>query len=126
MGHYGVTQEKFVDRITNREDNILKRDLIKEVVKMYNDEIRKALMDGEKVNIGGVGSIIPKIHVPRCYCLPTNANNEITPYIGAYFHKNRKFKDEINGKLKKNIADTGKVELNNGMPPLPQNSGLEN
>ena len=127
MAYKGVTQEEIVRRIYEREDNIyLKKEAIRDFASMYNEEIRKALMDGERVYIKNVGSITPKIR--RCnsgYQLPTvsDADEEFLPYIDVRFHNNRKFKEAITGKLRKNLINNRKLELSNGKPDIPR--GME-
>ena len=55
-------------RICNREDNIydkkiVTKQLITNILLMYMDECRKALAEGERIDISKVGSIIPEVKV---------------------------------------------------------------
>lgn len=63
---------KMAKRIYNREDNvynkkIVTQKLITDILLMYMDECRKALAEGERIEISKVGSIIPevKVHIQR-------------------------------------------------------------
>ena len=51
LGKDGLNTTKMAGRILNREDNIYKKEIIYDVLKMYIDEIQKALMKGERVLI---------------------------------------------------------------------------
>jgi len=48
-------------RIYKCEDNQYKESMIKEILNMYADEIHKAVIDGERVFIPKVGTIIPQV-----------------------------------------------------------------
>lgn len=55
-------------RIYNREDNVYNKKVITKIFLMYIDECRKALAEGERIEIAKVGSIIPevKVHLGNC------------------------------------------------------------
>ena len=71
-----LTAYKMAKRIFNREDNVydkkvITKQLITNILLMYMDECRKALAEGERIEISKVGSIIPevKVHIGN-YNLP--------------------------------------------------------
>lgn len=57
---------KMAKRICDREDNIynkklINRQVVTDILRMYMDECRKALIDGERIEITKVGTIIPEV-----------------------------------------------------------------
>ena len=63
-----VSAYKMAKRIYNREDNVydkkvITKQLITNILLMYMDECRKALAEGERIEISKVGSIIPEVKV---------------------------------------------------------------
>ncbi|MCM1258287.1 MAG: hypothetical protein NC307_10615 [Roseburia sp.] len=61
-----LTAFKMAKRICDREDNIynkkvINRQVVTDILLMYMDERRKALIDGERIEISKVGTIIPKV-----------------------------------------------------------------
>lgn len=48
-------------RIQNREDNLYSGNVISNVLKMYMDECKKSLLKGERIQITGIGTIIPEV-----------------------------------------------------------------
>ena len=59
--YQGLTVNQMAGRILHREDNTYKKEIIKRILDMYADEIYKAMLNGERVQISGVGTIIPEI-----------------------------------------------------------------
>ena len=63
-----LTAHKMAKRIYDREDNvynkkIVTQKLITDILLMYMDDCRKALAEGERIEISKVGSIIPEVKV---------------------------------------------------------------
>ena len=59
-----LNENTMAARICNREENhYYKHQMIKEILRMYSDEIRKAMLNGERVQITGVCSFIPEVKV---------------------------------------------------------------
>ena len=59
-----LSAHKMAKRIYNREDNVydkkkVTKRLITDILLMYMDECRKALIEGERIELTKVGSIIP-------------------------------------------------------------------
>lgn len=59
-----ITENQMAIRILNREDNpIYRQKMIRDILNMYSDEVRKAMLNGESVQITGVGTLIPEVKV---------------------------------------------------------------
>ena len=102
-----LNENKMAARICNREDNpIYKHQMIKSILKMYSDEVYKALLNGERVQITGVGTIIPEIKVHEgSYNMPTCNKTEGNPppYAKIRISDNWAFREAFNRKLMQNI-----------------------
>ena len=61
MAKKSLVAGRMAARIYKREDNQYKESMIKEILNMYADEIHKAVIDGERVFIPKVGTIIPQV-----------------------------------------------------------------
>ena len=74
---------------------------------MYADEIQKALLNGERVLISGVGTIIPEVKTHRNCFLPTCDNNthENAPYTKIRMTRTHTLSDKMNQTLLKNIEN---------------------
>ena len=62
---------KMAARIYNREDNIYEQSIIKEILGMYANEIYKAMLDGERVQISKLGTITPEVKTREAFNLPS-------------------------------------------------------
>lgn len=104
-----LNENQMAARICKREDNpIYKHQMIKEILKMYSDEIRKSMMNGERVQISGVGTIIPELKVRNGkYSLPVCNKTEGNPppYTKIGIHNNYAMKEAMNRKLKENFEN---------------------
>ncbi len=104
-----VNENQMAARICKREDNpIYKHQMIKEILKMYSDEIRKSMMNGERVQITGVGTIIPELKIrdgkytiPQC----NKTDGNPPPYTKIRMHENWKMREAMNRKLTRNIEN---------------------
>lgn len=95
---------KMAARIYNREDNIYKQSMIKEILDMYAKEICKAMMNGERVQISKVGTIFPEIKTRLSYGLPScNKEGGNPPYTKLRISRNRTIKETMNRQLLQNI-----------------------
>ena len=108
LGKDGLNTTKMAGRILNREDNIYKKEIIYDVLKMYIDEIQKALMKGERVLIRGVGTIIPEVkthvgayNMPQC----NTSEGNPPPYTLLKMSRSIKFGYKMNDKLQDNVAN---------------------
>lgn len=106
---YGLSSSKMAARIYNREDNTYKQGMIKEILDMYANEIYKCMMNGERVQITKVGTIIPEIktHIGS-YNMPIcnrfNGNNP-PPYTKIRISRNWSTKEDMDKQLLKNIEN---------------------
>ena len=100
---------RMASRIRDREDNpIFKYSFISDIIKMYEDEVRKALLKGERVEIKGVGTLIPEVKVHKGnYNMPVCKTSEGNPppIAKIRFTYSRNMEQAINEKLKKNMDD---------------------
>lgn len=61
-----LTAFMMAKRICDREDNIynkkmINRQVVTDILQMYMDECRKALINGERIELSKVGTIVPEI-----------------------------------------------------------------
>lgn len=103
---------KMAKRIFNREDNVydkkvITKQLITNILLMYMDECRKALAEGERIEISKVGSIIPEVKVHEGnFNLPIcNKDGGNPPYTKLRIRRNNLLGDIMNGLLIKNIEN---------------------
>lgn len=108
----GLTANQMAKRIYNREDNVydkkvITKQLITSILHMYMDECRKALAEGERIEISKVGSIIPEVKVhegnfnlPMC-----NKDGGNPPYTKLRIRRNNLLVDVMNNVLIKNIEN---------------------
>lgn len=108
LGKDGINPHKMAGRILNRKDNIYKKDIIYDVLKMYMDEIQNALLRGERVHISGVGTIIPEVkthignyNMPRC----NNFEGNPPPYTLMKMSRTNSLHDKMNSKLLENVKN---------------------
>ncbi len=104
-----LTENQMAIRILNREDNpIYKQVMIRNVLTMYADEVRKALLNGESVQISGVGTIIPEVKVHEGkYNMPVCNKSEGNPppFTKIRIYRNRGMEIAMNNKLIQNIKN---------------------
>lgn len=60
-GIEALTAYKMAKRISNRKDNVYDKEIIENILNMYMDECRQALLQGERIQIKTVGTIIPEV-----------------------------------------------------------------
>lgn len=93
-------------RILDREDNIYRMETIRKVIDMYMEECRKALIKGERIQIKGVGTIIPEVKVRKTYGLSfCNKPEGNPPYTALRLYRNNYLKYDMDGQLRKNVKD---------------------
>lgn len=103
---------KMAKRIYDREDNVynkkvVSKKLITDILLMYMDECRKALAEGERIEISKVGSIIPEVKVhegnfnlPMC-----NKDGGNPPYTKLKITRNKLLSETMNMNLLRNIEN---------------------
>lgn len=73
---------------------------------MYFEECEKALENGEKVGLSGIGSLIPKVHTPITYNVRSmNDEDGNKPYTTVQFIRVKENKRKMNSKYLRNIND---------------------
>lgn len=107
-----MSDYKMAKRIYNREDHVydkkvITKQLIINILLMYMDECRKALAEGERIEISKVGSIIPevKVHIGNFNLPMCNKDNVNPPYTKLRISRNNLLGDVMNRLLIKNIEN---------------------
>ena len=123
----GLQNGKMAGRILAREDNLYKKDVVKNVLDMYADEIQKALLNGERVQISGVGTIVPEVKTHISCFLPTcdNDTHENAPYTRIRMTRTNSLTEKMNQTLLRNI-ENGILGLNKLPFDVQQISILKN
>ncbi len=103
---------KMAKRIFNREDNVydkkvITKQLITNILLMYMDECRKALAEGERIEISKVGSIIPevKVHIGNFNLPMCNKDGGNPPYTKLKITRNNLLSETMNRNLLRNIEN---------------------
>lgn len=125
---------KMAKRIYDREDNaynkkIVTRRLITDILLMYMDECRKALAEGERIEISKVGSIIPevKVHIGNFNLPMCNKEEGNPPSTKLKITRNNSLMDLMNRTLLKNIENgiygLEKLQFSKQQMDILKNSG---
>lgn len=113
MSNKSALQESaMASRIYYRKDNTYSKKVIKDILKMYSDEIRGAMINGERVQISRVGTIIPEVKTHRSCYLPTcnNLLHENAPYTRIRMTRTLSIGEAMDEKLMNNM-DNGILGL---------------
>lgn len=104
-----LNENQMAARICNREDNYYyKHQMIKEILHMYSDEIRQAMLNGERVQISKVATIIPEVKVHEGkYTMPVcnKTDGNPPPYAKIRISDNWAMREAMNRKLMQNIKN---------------------
>ena len=126
----GLTPSQIAGRILHREDNIYKKDILQDVIRLYMEEIQKALLSGERVLLAGVGTIIPEVktHIGNYnLAVCNNFDGNPPPYTRMRMTRTYKFGNKMNKQLLDNISDgiygLEKLPFNNQQLNILKNSG---
>ena len=94
-------------RVAEREDNIYHPKMISAILNMYLDECRKALIKGEKVQLKGIGTLIPEVKTHKQYFNPRTCDSvdEYSPYTKVRVWRSRTLINDMNKTLLKNIQN---------------------
>ena len=103
----GISSSKMAGRISKRADNkIYKTEFIYDILKMYMEEVQRALLKGERVQITGVGTIIPEVKTRECYSLPCcNKAEGNPPYTKLRMTRTNKLHDKMKETLLENLEN---------------------
>lgn len=105
-GTNALTAGKMAKRICVRDDNIYDKRIIENILNMYMDECRKALLSGERVQITKVGTIIPEVKTRLFYNLPRcNKEDGNPPYTKLRIRRNNLLVEAMNNALAQNIEN---------------------
>lgn len=105
-GTKALSAYKMAKRISDRKDNVYDKRIIKNILNMYMDECRKALLSGERVQITKVGTIIPEVKTRLFYNLPIcNKEGGNPPYTKLKISRNDLLGEAMNRTLVKNIEN---------------------
>ena len=107
MGKYGLTTNTMTDRVYNRIDNeIFRWKFIRKILQAYHEELQNALLQGERVQIPGVGTLIPEIKTKEKFNMP-NCNKEDghLPYLDIRLTRNVKLRASMTRRLLDNIKN---------------------
>ena len=105
-----LTAYQMAKRISERKENIYDIGTIKNILDAYMDECYKALLDGERVQISKVGTIIPEVKTHEHFNLPIcNKEGGNPPYTRFRISRNKTMQKHvcyynIVGKMKKEIS----------------------
>ncbi len=107
-GTKALSAYKMAKRISDRKDNVYDKRIIENILNMYMDECRKALLSGERVQITKVGTIIPEVKVHEGnFNLPIcNKDGGNPPYTKLRIRRNNLLGDIMNRLLIKNIESS--------------------
>ncbi len=103
---YGLSTHKMAGRISQREDNLYDKKIIVSILNMYMEEVRKAVLKGERVQITGVGTIIPEVKTHKKYYIPTCEDlQQDSPYTKIRLSRNDSLFQDMNQQLLQNIEN---------------------
>ena len=105
-----LTMHQLASRIyKNRENNIYSEKIIYEIITKCMDECREGLLKGERVQLTGIGTIIPLVKTHRssnrCHLPTFNQDNVNQPYTKIKISRNNSFVQAMNETLLKNIEN---------------------
>lgn len=106
-----LTMPTLAARVYEREDNKYKREIIRDVIKMYFEECENALLNGENIQISCIGTLNAHVHIPKSYaCSRFNSVVGNQPYTSVKYNRGQLFRDKMNNRYRNNVK--------NGIPGL--------
>lgn len=101
-----LTMKQIASRIyNNRENNIYSEKIIYEILTRYMDECKKGLLRGERIQLTGIGTIIPEVKVHERDYRICEWNCENAPYTSMKMSRNNSLVHEMNQTLQRNIEN---------------------
>ena len=104
-----LTMRQIAGRICDKEDNIYSEKIVYDILKKCMDECREGLLKGERVQLTGIGTIIPLLKTHRssnrCHLPTFNQDNVNQPYTKIKISRNNSFVQAMNETLLKNIEN---------------------
>lgn len=105
-GTKALSAFKMAKRICDRKDNVYDKRVIESILNMYMDECYKALLQGERVQITKVGTIIPEVKTRMKFSLPwCNKEEGNPPYTRIRISRNNSLGEKMNKTLLENIGN---------------------
>lgn len=105
-GTKALSAFKMAKRICDRKDNVYDKRVIESILNMYMDECYKALLEGERVQITKVGTIIPEVKTRMNFSLPCcNKEEGNPPYTKIRISRNNWLCEKMNQTLLENIGN---------------------
>ncbi len=103
----GLQVNKMAGRIINRKDNIYDKKVVVNILNAYMDECCKALIRGERIQLSGVGTIIPEVRTHRSCYLPycNNDEHENSPYTRIRMTRTNSLREDMDKTLLNNIEN---------------------
>lgn len=101
-----LTMRHIAGRIyNNREDNIYSEKIIYEILKMCMDECKKGLLKGERIQLSGIGTIIPEVKTHEHNYVVCGKEYDNLPYTSMKMSRNHSLVHEMNQTLQRNIEN---------------------
>ena len=104
-----LTMRQIAGRICDREDNLYSEKIVYDILNKCMDECKKGLLSGERVQLTGIGTIIPLVKTHRssnrCHLPTFNQDNVNQPYTKIKITRNNAFVQEMNETLLNNIEN---------------------
>ena len=85
-----------------------KREMIRKVLNAYIEEMRLAFLDGERVYMPTIGTLIPEVCVPEgsYFNLPNCQKKDVAPpYTNLRFTRNQNLQNDMNRQLRENVVE---------------------
>lgn len=82
--------------------------MIRLVLNVYMEEMKLAFLDGERVCLPSIGTLILELLISEgsYYNLPAcNKKDIVPPYTNLRFSRNQKLKNDMNRKIRENIEN---------------------
>ena len=102
-----LTMRQIASRICSRDDNLYSEKIVYEILKKCMDECKKGLLRGERVQLTGIGTLIPEVKTHKHYFNPRTCDNvdEYLPYTKVRVWRSRTLINDMNQTLLKNIQN---------------------
>lgn len=91
-----MTRSQIIKLVARAHPHLTKRDIMA-IIDIFFDEISRALVNGDRVELRGFGSFGTKTRAPRIARNPrTGAKVDLNSRRAAYFRASRKLRDKVN------------------------------
>lgn len=100
-----LTMRQIAGRICDKEDNIYSEKIVYEILKKCMDECKKGLLRGERIQLSGIGTIIPEVKVHEHNYVVCQKEYNNLPYTRVRMYRNHSLVHEMNQTLQKNLEN---------------------